>query len=214
MNILIVGCGQTGARLACSLFSMGHEVSVIDRNPASFELLESTFGGLTVAGIPIDQEVLIQAGIEGCDAVAAMTSSDNINVMTAQIAREVFGVRQVLCRIYDPRQEAVFARFGMRTVCPTNLTVDAAISMLTSREEVQYLTLGASTLAFSTERVPRRYNGCRIGRLPARQGEVLLGVMHADGQITLAAGDENYLVYDTDRLLLGKVVAAGAAGEG
>ena len=209
MNILIAGCGKVGARLAGALFDMGHEVSVIDRDPESFQLLGDGFGGLTVAGIPIDQEVLVQAGIEGCDAVAAMTSSDNINAMTCQIAREVFGVGQALARIYDPRQEPVLARFGMRTVCPTNLTVDAAVSMLTSREEVQYLTMGASTLAFSTERVPRRYNGYHVGRVPAGEGERVVGVMHADGRISLTAGDGDFIVYDTDRLLLCKVAAAG-----
>ena len=96
MNILIVGCGRVGRRLVHVLERLGHDVSVLDEDAANLALLnelEPPFSGMAVAGVPIDGDVLRSAGIEACDAVAAVTKDDNINLMVAQIARELFGVR-------------------------------------------------------------------------------------------------------------------------
>ena len=96
MNILIVGCGRVGRRLVHVLERLGHDVSVLDEDAANLALLnelEPPFSGMAVAGVPIDGDVLRSAGIEACDAVAAVTKDDNINLMVAQIARELFGVK-------------------------------------------------------------------------------------------------------------------------
>ena len=86
MNILIVGCGRVGRRLVHVLERLGHDVSVLDEDAANLALLnelEPPFSGMAVAGVPIDGDVLRSAGIEACDAVAAVTKDDNINLMVA-----------------------------------------------------------------------------------------------------------------------------------
>ena len=104
MNILIVGCGRVGRRLVHVLERLGHDVSVLDEDAANLALLnelEPPFSGMAVAGVPIDGDVLRSAGIEACDAVAAVTKDDNINLMVAQIARELFGVKHVIARVAE-----------------------------------------------------------------------------------------------------------------
>ena len=130
MNILIVGCGKVGSRVASELSRMGHDVAVVDRSEKRFAMLDEDFSGLTVCGVPIDQDVLKLAGVESCDALAALTESDNVNIAVSEVAKELFHVPNVLARIYDPRRETVFAHFGLNTVCPTNLTEAAVISTL------------------------------------------------------------------------------------
>lgn len=110
MNILIVGCGRVGRRLVHVLERLGHDVSVLDEDAANLALLnelEPPFSGMAVAGVPIDGDVLRSAGIEACDAVAAVTKDDNINLMVAQIARELFGVKHVIARVAEPSRRGL-----------------------------------------------------------------------------------------------------------
>ena len=90
MNILIIGCGRVGSELAELLDKRGHDVSVIDRRPENFDRLPGDFSGFTTTGVPIDQNVLRKAGIESCDAVCAVAQDDDLNIMAAQMAKEIF----------------------------------------------------------------------------------------------------------------------------
>src|SRR5438046_5190705 len=121
MKVVILGCGRVGSRLAMLMDRDGHEVSIIDFNPDSFRRLPETYGGNTVLGTGIDVDVLRLAGIETADAFAAVTNGDNTNIMATQIAKEIFGVKQVLARIYDPGREDFYHDLGLETVCPTTL---------------------------------------------------------------------------------------------
>jgi trk system potassium uptake protein len=121
MKLVILGCGRVGARLATLMDQDGHDVSIIDSEPASFNRLPESFGGQTVLGTGIDVDVLKSAGIEGADAFAAVTNGDNTNIMACQVAKEIFGVEKVLARIYDPGREGLYHDLGLETVCPTTL---------------------------------------------------------------------------------------------
>ena len=139
MNILIIGCGRVGSELAELLDKRGHDVSVIDRRPENFDRLPGDFSGFTTTGVPIDQNVLRKAGIESCDAVCAVAQDDDLNIMAAQMAKEIFGVQRVFARISDVDKMDVFKGFGLHTVCPTRLTVQsacAAIEDVSSETEV------------------------------------------------------------------------------
>ena len=125
MNILIIGCGKVGSELAVMLDKRGHDVSVTDRHEESFEKLPADF---TSPGVSIDQEVLKKAGIESCDAVCAVTADDDLNIMAAQLAAELYHVPRVFARISDPAKAEVFKGFGIHTVCTTTLTAEAAMA--------------------------------------------------------------------------------------
>src|SRR3990170_2564731 len=120
MKIVIMGCGRVGSELAATLDREGHDVAVLDMNAYQFDrFLPETFGGRRITGNGIDQDTLRRAGIEEADAFVAATQGDNRNVMAAQIAKHIFGVERVVCRIYDPIREQMYRRLGLRTICPT-----------------------------------------------------------------------------------------------
>ena len=122
MKIVIMGCGRVGSELAAWLDREGHDVTIVDTNAFQFErYLPDSFGGRSITGNGIDQDVLRRAGIEGADAFIAVTQGDNRNVMAAQIAREIFGVQRVVCRIYDPMREQMYKGLGLRTMSPTKV---------------------------------------------------------------------------------------------
>ena len=89
--------------------------------PYSFRRLPSTFQGAAVVGDGTDEDSLKRAGIEEADAFVAVTQGDNRNVMAAQIAKHIFNVPKVVCRIYDPLREEMYHTLGMETISPTTV---------------------------------------------------------------------------------------------
>lgn len=200
MNILIVGCGQVGSRLASSLSEEGHDVSIVDRSEKNFNLLSDDYRGMTTVGVPIDQDVLKKAGIESCDAVAAVSQDDNVNIMCSQLAREIFHVPSVLARIYDPRREDVFSHFGLHTVCPTNLTVAAIRSALMENQSIRTINFGAHTIAFNLIPVPHELVGKRAKKASEWLGKEVFGVIHEDLDIALTVTED--LVLQPNEMLI------------
>jgi trk system potassium uptake protein len=126
MKVVVMGCGRVGARIASILDHNGHDVTIIDTDSRAFRRLAPDFGGETVIGTGIDEDVLRAAGIERATAFVAVTNGDNRNIMASQVARLVFDVPEVICRIYDPVREDTYRRLGLSTVCPTT-TISALI---------------------------------------------------------------------------------------
>ncbi|MCS7263778.1 MAG: NAD-binding protein [Armatimonadetes bacterium] len=133
MRVVILGCGRVGSTLALMLDLEGMEVSVIDKDPDSFQRLGESFRGKTVAGLGIDVEVLQESGIEGADAFFAVTNGDNTNIMASQIAKVKFGVPKVFARIYDPLRAQVYRELGIETVSATMLVAGMLFDRLFDR---------------------------------------------------------------------------------
>ena len=121
MNVVIMGCGRVGARLAVLLAADGHSVTVLDNDSYSFRRLPADFGGTALLGNGLDQEVLKRAGIEKADAFVAVTQGDNRNVMAAQIAKYIFNVPKVTCRIYDPLRRDLYQTLDLDGISPTTV---------------------------------------------------------------------------------------------
>ena len=122
-----MGCGRVGSTLARSLEDRNHTVSVIDSNPDAFRRLGPSFNGDKVTGYGFDQEMLNKAGIARADAFAAVSSGDNSNIIAARVARETFGIQQVVARIYDPGRAEVYQRLGITTVATVKWTADQVL---------------------------------------------------------------------------------------
>ncbi|WP_227466276.1 potassium channel family protein [Nocardioides dongkuii] len=125
-----MGCGRVGSTLARSLEDRNHTVSIIDSEPDAFRRLGPGFNGDKVTGIGFDQEVLEKAGIKRADAFAAVSSGDNSNIIAARVARETFGIQQVVARIYDPGRAEVYQRLGITTVATVKWTADQVLRRL------------------------------------------------------------------------------------
>lgn len=134
MNVLIMGCGRLGARIATILDAGGHTVTVLDINPASFRRLPESFRGSRAIGNGMDGIALERAGIITADAFMAVTQGDNRNYFASQLAREIYHVPRVLCRIYDPVREEIFHDLGLETFSPTSLGSKVMVDMLLSGE--------------------------------------------------------------------------------
>jgi trk system potassium uptake protein TrkA len=124
VHVVIVGCGRVGSTLALSLISSGHSVAVIDRKSDAFFRLRDNFAGQTITGIGFDRDVLEQAGITKASAVAAVTNGDNSNILVARVARESFGIENVVARISDPKRAEIYERLGIATVATVKWTSD------------------------------------------------------------------------------------------
>jgi trk system potassium uptake protein TrkA len=118
-DIVILGCGRVGSRLAVQMDSEGYRVTVIDTDRYAFRRLPDTFRGRTILGTGIDEDVLRRAGIEEARTFIAVTNNDNPNIMAAQIAQTVFRVPEVLARVYDVERAQTYAELGLNTICPT-----------------------------------------------------------------------------------------------
>ncbi len=130
MHVIVVGCGRVGSELAASLEKSGHSVAIVDKNAAAFRRLPASFAGQKVVGFGFDRDHLHEAGIERAGAVAAVTSGDNSNILTARIARENFGIERVVARIYDPRRALIYQRLGIPTVATVSWTTDQVLRRL------------------------------------------------------------------------------------
>jgi trk system potassium uptake protein len=124
MKVIIMGCGRVGARLANMLDAEGHSITVMDVNSYSFRRLPAGFKGKALVGNGIDEEALKKAGIEQADIFVAVTQGDNRNIMAAQIAKHVYGVKKVLCRIYDPLRQELYEGLGLESISPTTIFAD------------------------------------------------------------------------------------------
>ncbi len=121
MKVVIMGCGRVGARLAELLAADGHTVTVLDTDAYSFRRLPPEFNGTALIGSGADEEILKKAGIEEADIFVALTQGDNRNVMAAQIAKHIFNVPRVVCRIYDPLRQELYNTLGLETFSPTTI---------------------------------------------------------------------------------------------
>ena len=121
MKVVIMGCGRVGAQLAGLLESDGHSVTILDTDAYSFRRLPPNFKGTALVGNGLDQEVLKRAGIETADAFVVVTQGDNRNIMAAQIAKHIFKVPKVICRIYDPLRQELYSTLGLETLSPTTI---------------------------------------------------------------------------------------------
>ena len=119
---VIIGCGRLGASLANAISDKDASVMIVDRDERAFRKLGTSYGGLTLTGDATDIAVLRSAEIERADTVVSVTNDDNTNIMVAQIARNVYHIPNVICRLYDPEREIVYKEFGIDTICPTVLS--------------------------------------------------------------------------------------------
>ena len=130
VHVVIVGCGRVGSSLATALEEGGHSVAIIDKVAKAFTRLPADFKGRKIVGLGFDRDRLAEAGIDEAGGVAAVTSGDNSNIIVARIARETYGVENVVARIYDPGRAMIYQRLGIATVATVHWATDQALRRL------------------------------------------------------------------------------------
>ncbi|WP_240771384.1 TrkA family potassium uptake protein [Nocardioides sp. GY 10113] len=160
-----MGCGRVGSTLARSLEDRNHTVAVIDTDPDAFRRLGPGFNGDKVAGIGFDQQVMEKAGIRRADAFAAVSSGDNSNIIAARVARETFGIQQVVARIYDPGRAEVYQRLGITTVATVRWTSDQFLRRIVPAGAEPDFRDPSGTIRLDHIMVPEVWVGARVGAL-------------------------------------------------
>jgi trk system potassium uptake protein TrkA len=130
MYVIVVGCGRVGSELATLLSTEGHDVVVIDKSAKAFKRLGTAFNGVTITGWGYDEDVLKEAGIEKCDAFAAVTDLDNSNMMAAEVASKLYGVPRVIIRLYHPERSRTLQLLGLDYVCGTSMVAQAILDRM------------------------------------------------------------------------------------
>ncbi|MEP7115354.1 MAG: TrkA family potassium uptake protein [Ilumatobacteraceae bacterium] len=175
MHVIVVGCGRVGSEVALSLASTAHDVIVIDRKPESFRRLGDDFKGMTMVGVGFDRDVLTEAGITPDCAVAAVTSGDNSNILIARVARETFGVKHVVARIYDPRRASIYERLGIATVASVAWTSARVLRHLLASESTPDWIDPSAKFTILERRVQAAAAGLSVGAVEASsQGRVVV----------------------------------------
>ncbi len=184
----MVGCGRVGSELASSLVGRGHEVSILDKNARAFRRLPEGWNGKTVIGFGFDKFHLEEAGAHEADALAAVTSGDNSNILTARIARETYRIPAVVARIYDPRRAAIYQRLGIPTVATVTWTTDQVMRRLLPDASPTEWTDATGTLGLLERDLPAHWAGRNLSELNIDDRASVISVVRS-GEAKLFGGD-------------------------
>ena len=184
-NIIVVGCGRVGSRLALMLSNYENNVCVIDRDPRAFASLGRDFNGATFAGVGYDEDVLMKAGIDECDFLAAVTQSDNVNLMVVEIARRLYDVPHAVARLYNTGHERAYLQLGIDYVCGTALVAEEIFSKISSGLGDHISTLGdCEVVQFALDLSQTRSDYIKVSDLESRHKIRVCAFERADGEIS------------------------------
>jgi len=206
MHIIIVGCGRTGSLLARTLAERGHQVVVVDPNPDQFLRLGPNFRGRTITGLGFDRDVLLRAGIEHAQGVAAVTSDETANLLIAFIARRHFHVPNVVARLFEPERVALYQAIGVPVVTAAEWRVHRLEQLLCQPALNVVDTLGNGEVTVVELRVPAAWAGQPFSFLfiPEKVAPTVLirggSARIPAPDVTLEAGDIIRLSVATDAL--------------
>lgn len=220
MRVVVMGCGRVGAALAEALSRLEHEVAIIDRDQTAFHRLTPEFAGERITGMGFDRDVLLRAGIERADAFAAVSSGDNSNIISARVAREMFGVGRVVARIYDAKRAAVYERLGIPTIATVPWTTDRLLNTLTHDDETTRWRDPTGTVAVAEAPLHESWVGMRVTALEGATGaRVAFLVRFGSGVLpepktVIQAGDQVYLAAVSGQCAEALAIAAMPHAEG
>lgn len=166
MHVVIGGYGRVGKYLAHMLEQQGHSVAVIDRAESAFEEI-GDISGQKLVGVVFDRGTLVAAGIERAGVYAAVTAGDNSNVVSARIAKEEFGVRNVMARIYDPRRAELYRKFGIKTVSSVEWACARILRMVADPDLMSEYQFGEGEVEMLEAAVPTKMADRRVSEIEA-----------------------------------------------
>src|ERR1700748_3550414 len=214
VRVVVMGCGRVGSSLSDGLSRIGHDVAVIDRDSAAFNRLSTEFAGERVLGQGCDRDVLLRAGIEEADAFAAVSSGDNSNIISARLARETFGVKRVVARIYDAKRAEVYERLGIPTIATVPWTTDRLLNALLRDSETAKWRDPTGTVAVIEVALHEAWIGRRCPHLRRGPGaRVAFLIRFGSGVLpepktVIQAGDQVYVAAISGRVAEAVAIAA------
>jgi trk system potassium uptake protein TrkA len=142
------------------------------------------FKGQTIIGSGLERGVLLKAGIERVDGLAAATNSDETNVVVARIARLFFQVPRVVARLYDPRKVEVYQRLGVQIVAPIPWAVNRFDELLSYSELEPVMSLGNGEVEIVQMEAPSLLVGRKVSAISV-PGEIQVVAINRKGRAFL-----------------------------
>lgn len=204
MKIIVVGCGRVGVELALSL-QAGHLVTVIDSDPRAFDRLGLHYSGRTVRGEALDRDVLLRAGIETADALAAVTASDNVNVIVASVARKIYHIQRVVTRVYSPRRRPIYEKLNVQTVASSSWGAHRIEQLLVHPGLQSLFAAGNGEVQVYEMPIPDEWSGRKVADL-VPVGTALPVALARGGRGLLPGADT---LFETDDVLQVSATDAG-----
>ena len=135
MNIIIVGAGNIGSLLAQTISNLGHKVTIIEKN---FEAASSLPRGRVNSGVlrvihsdGSTASAMIEADVANAEVFIAATGKDSLNGLTAQKAKTIFGIEQVMTVVKDPDAKNLYDSLGITTINQAALASNQLAEFLT-----------------------------------------------------------------------------------
>ena len=208
MHVVVVGCGRVGAQLSTRLVEQGHSVAVVDKNAKAFNRLPEDFGGKRIVGFGFDRDRLSEAGIDEANALAAVTSGDNSNIVVARIAKETYAIERVVARIYDPRRAEIYQRLGINTVATVAWTTDQAMRRIMPDQTGSEYIEPTGKVAVVEREVPSVAVGRPLDEVD-EPGQFRVVALTRNGEATVPA--KGLVMQEGDILLVAMAADAGEA---
>ena len=206
MYVVIVGAGKVGLNLARELISRNHEVTAIEHQLERYVVVEEELEHAVQPGDGSEMWVLERAGIERADMVIAVTGDDEDNILICQMARERYGVDNIIARCNNPRNLQHFELLGVNpAVSATDLILrliehdipEYGLLRLLDlpREHIEIIELEVAEGSLAA--------GQTVRDLGLPNGSLVIAIMREGGgfvpvaESQIQAGDEVLLVLDT-----------------
>ncbi len=136
MHVIIAGLSDIGKNLAGLLNKQGHEVLVIDRDPAKCAEIASGSDVMAITGDASQKTVLEEAGVKNAHAFVAAAGDDSENLMICMLAKEI-GARMVVSLVDDPEHEEAFKQAGVSFQVNPDMVAARHISRMISQPYVK-----------------------------------------------------------------------------
>lgn len=143
MYVIVVGGGQVGVNLTKLLQSEGHEVLLVEKDPARYYRLSDELGEAVIQGDGTDLASLMDMGANRADVLAAVTGADQDNLVICQMAKILYFIPKTIARVNDPKNEDLFQQLGVdATVSSTRIIGNLIEEKIDTGSAVPLLALG------------------------------------------------------------------------
>ncbi len=198
MDILIIGADTVGVNLAEELSRSGDNVVVVDRDAEkllALDYLDCT----TILGVPLELEVLEEAGVKSVDAVACVTESENMNVMLGQMIKKIYNKEKVLVQISNPENESIYQAMGIETICSTTMIIEKILSSMGYSASGDMTTILGFPVFYNLRKVTAEWDGSKVSEIE-KMLEVHILAVAFQGSLSLVTGD--YRVKSGENLVI------------
>lgn len=208
MKTIIVGGGKVGYNLFKTLKERGYEVTLIEKDKEDSLRIAEDFNMDVIWGDGTNLDVLVDAGIEEADIVAAVTGSDEENLVICQIAKLSFNTKKTIARVNNPKNTVMFKNLGIDdTVCSTEVIANL-IEFSLDKEDYRIINIlerGSMVLAELNMKDITPWSNKLVRDLDLPEECVLVSILRGDNVI-YPRGDTKILVNDKVIIITNKSI--------